>query len=109
VAGLESNIVHRCAQTERSGLPGRRDDRACPAGPGGRHQGQTTTAPPGLTTLVAQAKQLGFQMNALSEQYDGLRIRRSRAHADAEIAEQAAVRTALHRRPMELRRAYPAR
>ena len=52
-----------------------------------------TTAPqPTLTTLVAQAKQLEFQINALSEQYDGLRIQLSRAQADAQIAGRAAAR-----------------
>ena len=55
---------------------------------------QTTSPPPSLTTLVAQAKQLEFQINALSEQYDGLRIQLSRAQADAQIAEQAAARDA---------------
>jgi hypothetical protein len=34
---------------------------------------QTTSSQPSLTTLVAQAKQLEFQINALSEQYDGPR------------------------------------
>ena len=52
-----------------------------------------TTAPqPTLTTLVAQAKQLEFQINALSEQYDGLRIQLSRAQADAQIAGRAVAR-----------------
>ena len=55
---------------------------------------QTTSPPPSLTSLVAQAKQLEFQINALSEQYDGLRIQLSRAQADAQIAEQAATRAA---------------
>jgi peptidoglycan DL-endopeptidase CwlO len=55
---------------------------------------QTTSAQPSLTSLVAQAKQLEFQINALSEQYDGLRIQLSRAQSDAQIAEQAAVRDA---------------
>jgi len=55
---------------------------------------QTTSPPPSLTTLVAQAKQLEFQINALSEQYDGLRIQLGRAQADAQIAEQAAARDA---------------
>jgi peptidoglycan DL-endopeptidase CwlO len=52
-----------------------------------------TTAPkPGLTTLVAEAKQLEFQINALSEQYDGLRIQLSRAQADEQIADKAIAR-----------------
>jgi peptidoglycan DL-endopeptidase CwlO len=55
---------------------------------------QTTSPTPSLTTLVAQAKQLEFQINALSEQYDGLRIQLSRAQGDADIAQQAAARDA---------------
>jgi peptidoglycan DL-endopeptidase CwlO len=53
---------------------------------------QTASTPPSLTSLVAQAKQLEFQINALSEQYDGLNIQLSRAKSDAQIAEQAATR-----------------
>ena len=55
---------------------------------------QATSPQPSLASLVAQAKQLEFQINALSEQYDGLRIQLSRAQADAQIAEQAATRAA---------------
>ena len=55
---------------------------------------QTTAPKPSLTALVAQAKQLEFQINALSEQYDGLRIQLSRAQSDAKIAQQAAARDA---------------
>jgi len=55
---------------------------------------QTTSSQPSLTTLVAQAKQLEFQINALSEQYDGLRIQLTRAQDDANIAQQAAARDA---------------
>ena len=55
---------------------------------------QVTTPQPSLASLVAQAKQLEFQINALSEQYDGLRIQLSRAQADVQIAEQAAARAA---------------
>ena len=51
-------------------------------------------AQPSLSTLIAQAKQLEFQINALSEQYDGLRIQLGRAQADAQIAQRAAVRDA---------------
>ncbi len=58
--------------------------------PGGSSAAQTTAPKPNLTTLVAQAKQLEFQINALSEQYDGLRIQLARAQADARIAENAA-------------------
>ena len=62
--------------------------------PGGSSAAQTTAPKPNLTTLVAQAKQLEFQINALSEQYDGLRIQLTRAQADARIAENAAARVA---------------
>ncbi len=55
---------------------------------------QVASPQPSLASLVAQAKQLEFQINALSEQYDGLRIQLSRAQADAQIAEQAATRAA---------------
>ena len=41
---------------------------------------------------MAEAKQLEFQINALSEQYDGLRLQLSRAQANARIAENAASR-----------------
>ncbi len=60
--------------------------------PGGISAAQTTAPKPNLTTLVAQAKQLEFQINALSEQYDGLRIQLTRAQADARIAQSAASR-----------------
>jgi peptidoglycan DL-endopeptidase CwlO len=53
---------------------------------------QTSATQPSLSTLVAQAKQLEFQINALSEQYDGLRLQLSRAQADAQIATKAAAR-----------------
>lgn len=53
---------------------------------------QTSAPKPSLTTLVAEAKQLEFEINALSEQYDGLRIQLSRAQADAHIAARAIVR-----------------
>jgi peptidoglycan DL-endopeptidase CwlO len=53
-----------------------------------------TMSSPSLTSLVSQAKQLEFQINALSEQYDGLRIELSRAKADAQIAQRAATREA---------------
>jgi len=62
--------------------------------PGGSSVAQTTAPKPNLTTLVAEAKQLEFQINALSEQYDGLRIQLTRAQADARIAENAAARGA---------------
>jgi cell wall-associated NlpC family hydrolase len=55
---------------------------------------QPVTPKPNLTTLIAQAKQLEFQINALSEQYDGLRLQLTRAQANAKIAQQAASRGA---------------
>jgi cell wall-associated NlpC family hydrolase len=55
---------------------------------------QTVAPPPPLNTLVAQAKQLEFQINSLSEQYDGLRIQLTRAQTDAQIAGRAATRDA---------------
>jgi len=62
--------------------------------PGGSSAAQTTAPKPGLTTLVAEAKQLEFQINALSEQYDGLRLQLTRDQADAQIAGKAAARGA---------------
>jgi peptidoglycan DL-endopeptidase CwlO len=62
--------------------------------PGGSSSAQTTASKPSLATLVAQAKQLEFQINALSEQYDGLHIQLTRAKADAKIAQNAAARGA---------------
>jgi cell wall-associated NlpC family hydrolase len=60
--------------------------------PGGISAAQTTAPKPNLTTLVAEAKQLEFAINALSEQYDGLRIQLARPQANAKIAENAASR-----------------
>ena len=60
--------------------------------PGGISVAQTVQPKPNLTTLVAEAKQLEFQINALSEQYDGLRIQLNRAQANARIAQYAASR-----------------
>ncbi|HEX6520808.1 MAG TPA: C40 family peptidase [Streptosporangiaceae bacterium] len=57
--------------------------------PGAVSEAQTNAPKPSLSTLLAQAKQLEFQINALSEQYDGLRIQLSRAQADAKMAQQA--------------------
>jgi peptidoglycan DL-endopeptidase CwlO len=62
--------------------------------PAGSSAAQTTAPRPALTTLVAQAKQLEFQINALSEQYDGLRLQLTRAQDDERIAEGAATRGA---------------
>src|SRR5437773_5753940 len=60
--------------------------------PGGISAAQVIAPNPDLQTLVAQAKQLEFQINSLSEQYDGLRIQLTRAQANAKIAQQAASR-----------------
>ena len=60
--------------------------------PGGISAAQVVAPKPDLKTLVAQAKQLEFQINSLSEQYDGLRIQLTRAKANAKIAQQAASR-----------------
>ena len=60
--------------------------------PGGISAAQVVAPKPDLKTLVAQAKQLEFQINSLSEQYDGLRIQLTRAQANAKIAQQAASR-----------------
>ncbi len=62
--------------------------------PGGISAAQTIAPEPNLTTLVAEAKQLEFQINALSEQYDGLRLQLTRAQANAKIAQNAASRGA---------------
>jgi cell wall-associated NlpC family hydrolase len=62
--------------------------------PGGSSVAQTAAPKPNLSTLVAEAKQLEFQINALSEQYDGLRIQLIRAKADANIAQSAEARDA---------------
>jgi len=62
--------------------------------PGGSSAAQTTVPKPNLTTLVSQAKQLEFQINALSEQYDGLKLQLTRAQANARIAQAAASRRA---------------
>jgi len=59
---------------------------------GGISAAQVTAPTPDLKTLVAQAKQLEFEINSLSEQYDGLRIQLTRAKANAKIAQQAASR-----------------
>jgi peptidoglycan DL-endopeptidase CwlO len=45
---------------------------------------------PTLSSLVAQAKQLTYQINALSEQYDGLRVQLSSAKTAATKAQKAA-------------------
>jgi peptidoglycan DL-endopeptidase CwlO len=63
--------------------------------PAGQSQAQTTATQPSLTSLVARAKQLEFQINSLSEQYDGLRIQLSHAQQDAQVASRAAARNAV--------------
>jgi cell wall-associated NlpC family hydrolase len=45
---------------------------------------------PTLSSLVAQAKQLEYQINSLSEQYDGLRVELSSAKTAAAKAQKAA-------------------
>jgi peptidoglycan DL-endopeptidase CwlO len=45
---------------------------------------------PSLNSLVAQAKQLTYQINALSEQYDGLRVELSSAKTAASKAQKQA-------------------
>jgi peptidoglycan DL-endopeptidase CwlO len=62
--------------------------------PGGSSLAQTAGPKPTMATLVAEARQLEFQINALSEQYDGLRIQLGRAQADAQLADSAASRDA---------------
>ena len=58
--------------------------------PGGISSAQTRAPSPTLSSLVAQAQQLTYQINALSEQYDGLRVELSSARTSAAKAEQAA-------------------
>lgn len=60
--------------------------------PGMTSLAQTRTPAPSMASLQAQAKQLELAINALSEQYDGLRIQLTRAKTDEQIAEQAAKR-----------------
>jgi peptidoglycan DL-endopeptidase CwlO len=60
--------------------------------PAGSSVAQSVAPKPTLTTLIKEGKQLEFQINALSEQYDGLRIQLGRAQADARIAQAAATR-----------------
>lgn len=57
--------------------------------PGAASQAQTRAPQPTLSQLIVQAKQLEFQINSLSEQYDGLRIQLTRAQSDEKIAKQA--------------------
>jgi peptidoglycan DL-endopeptidase CwlO len=59
--------------------------------PGGVSSAQPA---PSLSDLVAQAKQLTYQINALSEQYDGLRVQLSSAKVTEKKAEKAAAQDA---------------
>jgi peptidoglycan DL-endopeptidase CwlO len=58
--------------------------------PGGISSAQTRDPSPSLNSLVQQAKQLTYQINALSEQYDGLRVQLASARTEAAKAEKAA-------------------
>ena len=58
--------------------------------PGGVSGAQTRNPSPSLNSLVAQAKQLTYQINALSEQYDGLRVQLTSARTAAKKAQKAA-------------------
>jgi peptidoglycan DL-endopeptidase CwlO len=62
--------------------------------PGATSLAQTNAPTPTLAALEAQAKQLEFGINALSEQYDGLRIQLTRAQTDEQIANLAVKRDA---------------
>ncbi len=50
--------------------------------------------PPTMKSLIAQAKQLSNQINALSEQYDGLRIQLTQARVEEQTATETATRDA---------------
>ncbi len=52
------------------------------------------TPPPSLKSLISQAKQLTSQINALSEQYDGLRIELTQAREEEQTAAATAARDA---------------
>jgi len=54
--------------------------------PGAASFAASTRPQPSLASLVAQAKQLGHQIDVLSEQYDGLRIQLTEARAEAKTA-----------------------
>ena len=62
--------------------------------PGGISSAQTRAPSPTLSSLVAQARQLSYQINALSEQYDGLRVELASVRTEATKAEQAAAKDA---------------
>lgn len=60
--------------------------------PSGAGNAQTIRPQPTLTSLVAQARQLSNEIDALGQQIDGLRIQLAHARSAAKLAEQAAVR-----------------
>lgn len=60
--------------------------------PSGVGNAETAHPQPSLNTLVAEARQLSNQIDALSQQYDGLRIELQHARSVAKLAQQAAVR-----------------
>ena len=62
--------------------------------PSGLGTAAQRTSPPSLKSLIAQAKQLQNQINALSEQYDGLRIQLTQARQAEHIAAATAARDA---------------
>jgi cell wall-associated NlpC family hydrolase len=62
--------------------------------PSGLSTAAQRSSPPSLKSLIAQAKKLQNQINALSEQYDGLRIRLTQARQTERIAAATAARDA---------------
>lgn len=62
--------------------------------PAGFSGAQTREAQPSLSSLVATARGLSYQINALSEQYDGLRIQLGAARTEAREAQKAAAEDA---------------
>ena len=59
---------------------------------GGASDAQTVSSQPTLKQLVAQAKQLSNEVDALGQQYDGLRIQLAHAKSEVRIANLAATR-----------------
>jgi hypothetical protein len=62
--------------------------------PSGLGTAAQRTSPPSLKSIIAQAKKLQGQINALSEQYDGLRIQLTQARQTERIAAATASRDA---------------
>jgi peptidoglycan DL-endopeptidase CwlO len=63
--------------------------------PGGSSDAaQQSTTPPSLQKLIAQAKVLSNQIDALGQQYDGLKIQLAQARAEAATAATTAARDA---------------